>query len=346
MQEVAMSEFTAHHLRFILKAETPLELPLYKGSALRGALFSALKAHYCPAPSAPDPLHSTLCPVCWLMAREDPHAERGKDVPRPYTIKPPLRPWTRLEPGEEFAFGITLFAQAIGLFPYLLLAVPEMGRMGIGQRLPENGFRRGEFSLQRAETVNLLTGETQTIFQAGSTVVRAPEQPVTPAQVQEAADYLAARLRENGGLLTITFLTPTRIIYSERLVHRPFFSPLFQRLLERLEALMRAYGGGAPPDARAGATHEAPLRAMDELPLLLPLADRVRLVEDETRWVEVKSYSRRQDRTTPVSGFVGRATFQAAEWDGLLPPLVWGQVTHVGKNAVKGDGWYRLDVAT
>ncbi len=326
-----MSEFTAHHLRFILKAETALEMPPLKGSALRGALFSALKAHYCPAPTAPDPLHSTICPVCWLMAREDPQAERGKDVPRPYTLKPPLRPWTRLEPGEEFAFGITLFAQAIGLFPYLILAVPEMGRIGIGQRLPENGYRRGQFSLQRAESVNLLTGETQTLFQAGSTTIRAPGQAVTPTHVQEATDYLAGKLRENGGILTITFLTPTRIIYSERLVHRPFFSPLFHRLLERLEALMQAYGGETPPYVK------------DQL---LPLADRVRLVEDDTRWVEVKSYSRRQDRTTPVSGFVGRATFQAAEWEPLLPPLIWGQVTHVGKNAVKGDGWYRLDGAT
>ncbi|MGQ9569194.1 MAG: CRISPR system precrRNA processing endoribonuclease RAMP protein Cas6 [Anaerolineae bacterium] len=326
-----MSEFTAHHLRFVLKAETLLELPAHKGSALRGALFGALKAHYCPAPSAPDPLHSTLCPVCWLMAREEPQAERGKDVPRPYTLKPPLRPWTRLEPGEEFTFGITLFAQAIGLFPYLILAVPEMGRIGIGHRIPENGYRRGQFSLQRAETVNLLTGETKTIFQAGNSNVRAPERPITPARVQDAADYLASQLRANGGILTMTFLTPTRIIYSERLVHRPFFSPLFHRLLERLEALMTTYGGEAFPYVKEE---------------LLPLADRVRLVEDGTHWVEVKSYSRRQDRTTPVSGFVGRATFQAAAWEPLLPPLIWGQVTHVGKNAVKGDGWYRLDVAT
>ncbi|MBC7224889.1 MAG: CRISPR system precrRNA processing endoribonuclease RAMP protein Cas6, partial [Anaerolineae bacterium] len=265
------------------------------------------------------------------MAREDPKAQRGKDIPRPYTLKPPLRPWTRLEPGDPFAFGITLFAQAIGLFPYLVLAVPEMGRIGVGRRMEDNGYRRGQFILQRVEAVNLLTGETQTIFQAGSTTVRPPDLPVTQERVREAAAYLAGRLRDRGNVLHITFLTPTRIVYGKRLVHRPFFAPLFHRLLERLDALMAAYAGTPSPYPKAD---------------LLPLADRVRLVEDQTRWADYKSYSRRQERATPVGGFLGRATYQTDDWAPLLEPLLWGQVAHVGKSVVKGDGWYRLDVAT
>ena len=73
-------------------------------------------------------------------------------------------------------------------------------------------------------------------------------------------------------------------------------------------------------------------------------AEAVRVVRDETRWVELASYSTRLGRTTPLGGLMGRVTF-----GGDLSPfaawLVWGQFTHVGKDAVKGNGWYQLSMA-
>jgi len=56
------------------------------------------------------------------------------------------------------------------------------------------------------------------------------------------------------------------------------------------------------------------------------------------------SQSRRLGRLTPVSGFIGTATYQAARstWAALVPYLLWGQEIHVGKNATKGDGWYEV----
>jgi len=69
------------------------------------------------------------------------------------------------------------------------------------------------------------------------------------------------------------------------------------------------------------------------------LARAVRLVEDGTRWVELESYSTRQRRATPISGFVGRAVYEG-DLGPFLPWLVWGQFVHVGKDAVKGNGWY------
>ena len=44
---------------------------------------------------------------------------------------------------------------------------------------------------------------------------------------------------------------------------------------------------------------------------------------------------------TEISGLIGRV-----RWEGevapLLPWLLWGSVLHVGKNAVKGSGYYRV----
>jgi hypothetical protein len=76
---------------------------------------------------------------------------------------------------------------------------------------------------------------------------------------------------------------------------------------------------------------------------LQALADRVRLMEAQTEWVEVWSGSNRTGRETPLSGFVGRASYAAPleTLRPLLPWLVWGQVVQVGKDVVKGNGVYK-----
>jgi len=43
---------------------------------------------------------------------------------------------------------------------------------------------------------------------------------------------------------------------------------------------------------------------------LIALADGVRLVQDFTQWVDLKSGSRRLGRTTPAGGFGGLATYK------------------------------------
>jgi hypothetical protein len=75
---------------------------------------------------------------------------------------------------------------------------------------------------------------------------------------------------------------------------------------------------------------------------LVRSAAAVRTVAEETRWVELRSYSTRQRRATPIGGLVGSVAFSTDDWRPYLPWLVWGQFTHVGKDAVKGDGWYRV----
>jgi len=329
------STFTVHHLRFEAEALTPLALPAHAGPSIRGALWGALQRHFCPlsAREAPDAGHKAVCPVCWLMATEKEGSARGRDVPRPYTVEAPLRgvpgvdwrPW-RFEPGERFSFGLTLFAQALNLFPYLVVAMPLMGQAGIG--LNVDGGRRGRFVPRRIETVNPLTGAVLPLMGEGQTTVRMPEAPVTAGQVAEAARALLDRVA-GGGRVRLVFWTPTRIVDDGRLVHRPRLGPLVRRLLERLDALRGEYAG------------EAPVAGREEL---VALADGVRMVQDFTQWIDLESGSRRLGRSTPVGGFVGTATYEAGAetWEALLPYLVWGQEVHVGKNATKGDGWYEV----
>lgn len=118
-----MTDFTATHFRFEVQTLTPLACEEYTGSALRGALVGALQRNFCPARDQGDPAHQAICPVCWLLHYD---ATEG-DSRRPYAIEPLLASQRSFQPGERFQFGLTLFGQAVNLFPYLVLAVPQIG---------------------------------------------------------------------------------------------------------------------------------------------------------------------------------------------------------------------------
>jgi hypothetical protein len=401
-KEFVMDHFTAHCLRFVAEVVEPIQLNPHQGSAIRGAFFHAITDSFCMNRPA---LHTggcarcplvQSCPVAFLVATLDPQADRGADVPRPYTIQAPLNGKTRYLPGERLEFGLTMFARALNLFPYVILGLQRMERGGLGKRLAQNDWRRGTFRLVEVWAENPLTGERQRVLGTGETLVQVPDVPITHEQVERTTrtctDYTdpmppylrnsqsfgnpqdRSAIRNPGAMvedqepresgnqairqpairnpgamieedtesvqsvgnpcraLPIEFLTPTRLTDQQHLVKRPDFRVLFQRLMERLRALAQAYSDTPLDEA---------LRYR-----LVGLAGRVELVDDQTHWVELESYSTRLRRTTPLGGFVGRATYRADDWSPFLPWLIWGQFTHVGKDAVKGNGRYRISVWT
>jgi hypothetical protein len=118
-------------------------------------------------------------------------------------------------------------------------------------------------------------------------------------------------------------------------VHHPSLRVLCARFSERLDALVREYASqaGEPSD---------PEHARERAQRLAEHAARVTLTENATRWVDVASYSARQQRSTPIGGLIGRATY-TGDLAPLHELLVWGELLHVCKNAVKGDGHYRIE---
>ena len=109
----------------------------------------------------------------------------------------------------------------------------------------------------------------------------------------------------------------------------PDFAVFFRRLLYRLDELNRQFAGQERRDPA-------------EIAHLHALADRVRLVDAQTRWHELWAYSGRKGEKTPLSGLTGTAVYRADDWTDLLPWLVWGQAAQCGKSAVKGNGVYEL----
>ncbi len=315
---------TTHELHFTAQAVTPLELDQQSGSPLRGAIAGALHGRFCVNQSLPTCTTCPLvaaCPVAALVAPMREEGQKGSSQrPRPYVVRPPQDGKHHYAPGDTFSFSLVLMGQAADLFPHLIIAVREMEHAGLGRKLQCNGGKRGRIHLLQIEAVHPLRGMRQVLYQAGQSVIEVPGAQVQP---EEVAPY-AATLPSNR--ITLHFKTPLRLVDNQRLVQQIALRPLLQRLMRRLDDLCRAYGRGA--------------LALDFRGLLAQ-AEQVQVVDNQTHWVNLKSYSSRQGRSLPIGGLVGHATFEG-DLTHLRDLLVWGALVHVGKNAVKGDGWYAI----
>jgi len=361
-----MQHFTAHRLTFSTQAVDNVELNEHQGSALRGALFHALRRKFCAFAQQSEAecgacALAQTCPVATLVSTLDPQNARGQDRPRPFTIQPPIvagaglnsssgsasfagHYWERedgtgvfrYEPGEALTFGLTLYAQAMRLFPYVVLALQEFEEGGLGRKCEQYKDRwwRGRLQVREIWAENPLTGERQPVLRQGSRQVQVPEVPVTHEQIVCMAEGAGAKAELSGhdscsvpSRFTLYFLTPTRLVEAGHLLKPENFRfrPFFQRLLERLEALSEAFS-------------DTPLGV--DFPALLEAAEEVRVVEQRLAWEDLCSYSTRRHAESPIGGLVGEVALEAEDWTPFLPWLLWGQFTHVGKDAVKGNGWY------
>jgi len=337
-----MNTFRVHQLHVCCEVQTPIRLNEHKGSAIRGALFYALRGSPNPraawsgfcankaAPSCCECPVNAVCPVMRLVATLDEKGTFGHQAPRPYIINPPLDDGrTAYAPGEPFSFDLLLVGDAADLFPYVVLALDRLEHEGIGARVEGSASRlprRGTAHVARIDAVHALTGEASPVLRPNSRMVNVPSLPVTHADVLAAAERLPT-----SGELTIHYITPMRLVDQGQLVKVPYFRPFFHRLIERIKSLAEDFGGGPVPY---------------EIRELRDLAEGVGLIENRTRWLDLKGYSTRLGREQVIGGLVGRAKYRADDWTPFRPWLVWGTILHAGKNAVKGDGWFGIEAGS
>ncbi|MEZ4861183.1 MAG: CRISPR system precrRNA processing endoribonuclease RAMP protein Cas6 [Caldilineaceae bacterium] len=343
---------TAHHIRFTARAITPILFDDFKGSSLRGAFATVLRHTFCPQ-SQRDPetehYHQALCPVCRLLSGEADDPDEG-DTRRAYAIEPPPEAPSHFAPGATFTFGAALYGESWAMFPYVALAAGGMGEFGVGRKVaggdvaggeyPPPATRhsptatRGKFVIEQIDAVNPLTGETRCMMAPEERMVRTETLPVTDEDVRQATEQLLAHLAMQGNQLTLDFLTPMRLVtQGEHTAKTPDFFPLIKQTVKRILDLAHQHGQGRPTIAGAPVVLKRDI---------YPYADQVHLVADQTHWWDVKGYSSRLGRQQVLGGYIGRATYHAPDWRPLLPWLLWGQSTHVGKNVVKGCGVYRV----
>lgn len=315
--DALMRGMTVHHLRFTVRASEAVVFDNQPGSALRGALYESLSENFCTDPrntNAPD--HAHYCPTCWLMATEDSHSSRGQDIPRPITVEP-VQADHIVHAGETFRFGFSLIGRARDLLPYVVRAAEKMGRIGIGRG-------RGRFTLIDIAEYSPLF-DVERVMLDGR-IVKHPTLGVTPAQVQDAVSIALS------DRILMEFITPLALKSKETIIGKFDTQVFTARLIERCQSLAEHYAEGAVHDRTTW-------RQLHER--LSVAAATTHIGYDDTRWTSAFSGSRRKSTMTAISGLVGRVRLEG-DLTALLPWLLWGQSFHVGKNAVKGNGWYRI----
>lgn len=295
-------------LEIHISAPHPLDFGANPGSSIRGALYEALRAMYDTGAAVQSRHDIDQNPVAWLLRLEDEGTSGGKDVPRPIAIRPPLD-----TSGLKTSFGVSLYGRGRDHLNLVLSGLYAMQRVGMGRG-------RNRFQIDRIDTLDPITYQAQPLMDgAGKALGSVPNAPPASAYVS-----MASALASDA--LTVEFLTPTRIIAHDKLCHQPIFKAWAQRLLERTRLLAELY------------TDDPVWIPFKELNAA---AESIRLMESQTRWVEAQSGSNRDGLMRPTSGFVGRARYKG-DLSKLMTWLVLGQALQVGKNTVKGCGWYRL----
>jgi hypothetical protein len=309
--------FAAYELTWT--ATTPLALPDYAGSTLRGAFGGAFRRVACT-------MRDTDCEECLLRRNcayptvfETKEEDERTEAARPFVIEPPLEGEQDFAPGEAFAAGLALFGRALETLPYFLVSFRELGRRGLGAG-------RGKCELTELTAVHPFTGARAAVYTHADQRVRDVNLRSTAAEAARAA---ADRPTDR---LTVNFLTFTRLKYLGHFVDRVEFPVLISRLLGRVEALTD------PP------SEPAPWLAGRSARELIHRAKEVQVEDHPACWQEWTRYSSRQDTRMKMGGVVGRVTY-AGDLAPFLPLLVLGQFTHVGKGAVFGLGKYRIEGA-
>jgi len=319
------TDFSFQHLRFHLEPKAKLQMPAYnKGNVIRGGFGSTFRRIVCHQ-NCRDPETCDLRFVCPYTAVFNPFVPEGsekisknRDIPRPFVIKPPLETKETYLPGERLSFDLVVVGKAKDYLPYFIVTFKELSHTGLGRM-------RTPCELVSVEAVSPEREITQ-VYSLDDNMVRPPSRDI------RWADLLAyASADRNGagriGRVKLHFLTPTTLKVDGCLIQKPTFSAIIKRLRDRINALAYFYcGEGLDIDFKAFGS----------------AAEKIKVVRDSTRWVDSSRYSWRRGVSQDLSGFVGEVIFEG-DVDTFLPYLRLGEYLHLGKNAVFGNGWFRIE---
>jgi len=303
-------------LRVEMRAQDPIRLPPYAGSAWRGVLGHGLRQAACVtrARTCADCLLLQHCVYTRLFEPPPPTGtqdQRFAAPPRPYVLELDPRAPRDYAPGAPLSLGMTLLGEALRQVPYLIHALQQAGHRGLGQT-------QARFSVARLfQERQPGSGDWQPVYNAEDgrytpLPLAATTLPPIPEQVRVRL-LTPLRLKRHGHLTS-----------PERFTAEDFLFSLVGRL-----RLLASHHGGNP----------GPL----EWPLYYQPAQRVILSQSQLRWHEWTRYSSRQNTLMELGGLLGTFELSGPDLAPLWAPLWWGQWVHSGKGTTFGLGAYRLE---
>lgn len=287
-------------------ATTPLHLPEYAGSTLRGAFGGAFRRAVCVT-RQPDCKACALYRSCAYTAVFEPppvvHAiQKFSQIPAPYIVEPPDWGEQHHAPGDAFHFHFVLIGHALRHLPLLIHA---------WQRALEHGIGPGDGRARLAGVSHCTSHGDVPVYDADSGELRAHPVEAPPAQPAPHAVMLRLhtplRLQHEGRPLRPAKLTAERLLVS----------------VAKRAALLQSFHGDAAhpvPDFNAIKHSAAQLESRPDL-----------------QWRDWTRCSSRQQQTMQLGGVVGAWTLRG-DLGPVWPALHLGQWIHVGKNATFGLG--------
>jgi hypothetical protein len=313
---VPFSPLRLARYRLDFEVETPLTLPAYAGSTLRGAFGAALRATACMTKAKVCdgcPLLAT-CPYAVVFEPRPPTAAHPlqdfNQIPRAYVIEPPQWGEKTYAPGETLSFHLVLAGRVVEQLPLILWAFHKAFQRGVG---------RGDGTASLAQVWHVVDDSPRLILDGpGGTLaehdVALPPAPTFHEDTVTLTINTPLRLQRNGRPIDARALTARDLLVA----------------LVRRTALIHEFHGAGP------------------LPLdFAALTKRAEAIESDKdlRWRDWQRYSNRQQQKIALGGVVGRWKL-SGDLAPFLPFLHLGQWLHVGKEATFGMGGYRISGST
>lgn len=304
---------------FRIEALDELRLPYYKGSTFRGVFGNTFKRVVCV-------FKNKVCEECLLKQscvyayvfetspsqRENAIFNMGKykSIPHPFIIEPPMDGKKYYDSGEVLDFSLLLFGKAISYLPYFLYTFSECGKDGIGKG-------RGRYTLKE-----VITEDNQLIYTEKDNKIITPE--IKNIEINENIELTNTNPKE----IRLNLVTPVRLKNKNDLVRDLEFNILIKALMLRINLINFFHCSGE----EAKWDHKN----------ILEKSKEVKIIEDNTRWLDWERYSSRQQTKMKLGGIVGTITYS-----GSLEPYIEilraGEILHVGKNTTFGLGKYIIE---
>lgn len=308
------TKFKLASLTFYLKVKTRMELPLFKGSLLRGAFGKTFRGTVClqRQEKCETCKIARSCPYLYLFEspqfQDSEHQWKASYEPHPFVLEPPLDNKRVYMPEDVFRVGLVLIGEGISYLPYFILVFEEMGFKGIGPG-------KGRFGIKKVTTTDI-DGEHE-IYHGGSKFLLDDIALITPATLT----------KQKTTEVTIDLITPTRIQQRGKFVNKIEFSLLIRTLLRRYSWLSTIYCNDTP-----------------DLPYeqILEYAGKgVRITQSDLVWHSWDHYSFRQKQRMKLGGVMGRIVYTGG-LEPFLPLLKLGEYLHIGKGTAFGQGKYKI----
>ena len=319
--------FAVRSFQIVLDWKTPVTLPSYKGSTIRGAVGFALRALVCTEGShEPCVLcrHRQSCPYAILYESAVYPGERPSnlnDIPKPFVLIPPLSDQRDFVPGHTTTVIVVLVGGAVHLLPALVTAFALVGEKGIREDNQGLFVVRRVVQLQPHDAPTLVWEDIHdplAFFQSTSSdgLELLPVEPLS-----DIPSTLAGATA-----LDLTFVTPLRIEERGSLAtNAPPFATLIARLCERVDLLSRFYCGVALPDPT----------------LLLERARYVATLDTTLAWYDWTRVSVRSGRQQ-FGGLLGSVVYGGADLTPFICFLHAGALLGIGKGTSMGMGRFTI----